>query len=371
MVTLAYVAGMPSAGGRTLVLAHRGDSTSAPENTLAAIESSAAKADLAEFDVRVSADGKLVLMHDSTVDRTTNGTGLVAGKTLAELQALDAGSWFSPAYAGEPVPTLAEAISESVTSEVEPVVERKAGSAVNYHNEFVQIGIGTTEFRVISFSWSFLNDLNALDPTYNLGALGAGTIDQTVIDTVKSQGADFLDWSHNLISQATVDLVHANDLELVVYTVDDVSRMRQLIDYGVDGITTNRPEILYEIVTYTSEWADLNEDGTLDVSDWLVYNAGRGADFTGLSYSQAHALGDLDFDFDNDLTDFIQFKFLYEQANGIGAFQSLLAIPEPSSVSLTLLGLLTLGMTHRNSASMSRLSLRIPKNRLNCSYRRG
>ena len=100
-----------SAHGFTLVEAHRGYSAIAPENTLASIRAGAGIADLTEWDVRVTADGALVVMQDSTVDRTTNGTGAVSALTLAQFQSLDAGSWFSPAYAGEPPPTMAEAIT--------------------------------------------------------------------------------------------------------------------------------------------------------------------------------------------------------------------------------------------------------------------
>src|SRR3954447_960778 len=88
-------------GGRTLVLGHRGASAYAPENTFAAFDlAMELGADGIETDVRVTRDGVLVLLHDETVDRTTDGTGLVAELCRAELDALDAGSWFEAAYAG-------------------------------------------------------------------------------------------------------------------------------------------------------------------------------------------------------------------------------------------------------------------------------
>jgi glycerophosphoryl diester phosphodiesterase len=92
-------------------VAHRGYSAVAPENTLPALAAAIlAGATLIEFDVRTTADGVPVLMHDRAVDRTTDGTGLVADLTLDEVSALDAGSWFSPAYAGARVPLLAEVL---------------------------------------------------------------------------------------------------------------------------------------------------------------------------------------------------------------------------------------------------------------------
>ena len=155
-----------------LVEAHRGYSQIAPENTVASIEAATGFADLSEMDVQVTSDGILVLMHDGSVDRTTDGSGSVGSMTLAQIQLLDAGSWFSATYVGEPVPTMAEAINACLANNIEPLVERKAGAASVYHAEFVSLGLDPSEFRVISFSSGFLADLDALNPDYRLGLLG-------------------------------------------------------------------------------------------------------------------------------------------------------------------------------------------------------
>jgi glycerophosphoryl diester phosphodiesterase len=98
-------------GGRTRVIAHRGFSGVAPENTLVAIRRGIEiGADMAEIDVTLSKDGYVVVIHDETLDRTTNGTGPVSDATLEELQRLDAGSWFAPEFAGEKIPTLGEVL---------------------------------------------------------------------------------------------------------------------------------------------------------------------------------------------------------------------------------------------------------------------
>lgn len=120
-------------------IAHRGAGKLAPENTLAAFRHGASFGyRMFEFDVKLSADGKPVLMHDATLDRTTSGSGRVDALTLGELAALDAGSWHSPAYAGEPVPTLAavarytQANGCFVNIEIKPVPgnEYRTGAAV-------------------------------------------------------------------------------------------------------------------------------------------------------------------------------------------------------------------------------------------------
>jgi len=94
---------------RPLVIAHRGDCAHAPENTLSAFRLALQKgADGIELDVSLSADGELIVCHDSTVDRTTDGTGKIADLSLAQIKALDAGSWFGEAFKGERLPTLSE-----------------------------------------------------------------------------------------------------------------------------------------------------------------------------------------------------------------------------------------------------------------------
>jgi len=208
-----------------LVAAHRGDSINAPENTVASIDSMGPGiADLTEFDVQVTADGALVLMHDATVDRTTDGAGSVASMTLSAIQALDAGSWFSPAFSGEPVPTMAAAINAAITNGIEPLIERKTGAAEVYHAEFVELALTPNDFRVISFNAAFLNELDTLNPAYRLGLLGSDAITQAVIDQAKANGADFLSWNNGVIDQAAVDLVYANGLELMVWTINDATQ---------------------------------------------------------------------------------------------------------------------------------------------------
>src|SRR5512140_48885 len=96
--------------GSVLVIGHRGNDLFAPENTVASFTAALGKADYVEFDGRLSSDGVLVVMHDATVDRTTDGTGAVDSLTLAQLQALDAGSWFSTGFTAERVPTFAQAV---------------------------------------------------------------------------------------------------------------------------------------------------------------------------------------------------------------------------------------------------------------------
>ncbi len=245
MVAVFLLLYVPAASASLLIDCASWQFVDAPENTLASIRAAADFADLTEMDVRVSKDGQLVLMHDGGVNRTTSGRGGVKGKTLAQLQQLDAGSWFSADFVGEMVPTLAQAIDTALTEELVPLIERKAGTAAMFHAEFQRLDLEPSEFRVISFNRGFIDDLNSLNPDYQLGILGGGALTPGKLSRLASRGADFISWAHGSVrSQATVDLVHAYGMELHVWTVDRPVRMQQLIELGVDGITTNYPQTL-------------------------------------------------------------------------------------------------------------------------------
>ena len=246
---ITFSLGLQNQAAAVLIAAHRGDSSAAPENTLASIFSAEGSADLTELDIRETSDGELVLMHDATLNRTTDGRGGIRRRTLADLQALDAGSWFSDDFAAEPIPTLEQAITTALSLGIEPLVERKAGSAEIYHEEFLGLGLDESEFRVISFNQNFISDLDTLNPEYQLGVLGSGAITQARLNRLAAKGADFISWRHTSIrNSAQVDLVHANGMELHVWTVNDESRMEQLIELGVDGITTDYPHLLNSLL---------------------------------------------------------------------------------------------------------------------------
>ncbi|MBN2377273.1 MAG: hypothetical protein JXD22_12785 [Sedimentisphaerales bacterium] len=228
------------------IVAHRGYSAIAPENTIASSNAARGFAHMVEFDVRPTSDGQLILMHDTTVDRTTDGTGTPPSMTFAQIRALDAGSWFSSEFTGELVPLMSEAIL-AVLPDMIPCIERKDGTAQQYYDILQALRI-KYDVVIIAFNWSFLADLNALDPKLKLGALGSGTLNSSTIATIKASGADFIDWSHSGITATEVDLVHAEDMELFLWTINDSARMQELIDWGVDGITTDNPALLQELL---------------------------------------------------------------------------------------------------------------------------
>ncbi|MCD4832111.1 MAG: hypothetical protein K8R02_09980 [Anaerohalosphaeraceae bacterium] len=235
---------------KAVVVAHRGYSAIAPENTIAAFDACYGYADMVEFDVHSSLDSVLVVMHDETVDRTTNGTGLVSSFTLTELKALDAGSWFSSEFAGEQIPTLQESI-EAILPAMTPCIERKAGTAQQYIDLLETMGV-IDDVVIISFSESFLNDVLAINTDVKLGLLRNAAVDDPTLDSMivrlKTNGIDILDWKHSNLDANDIKKIKSVGLEVYVWTVNDANTMEDLIDVGVEGITTDQPEIARTVV---------------------------------------------------------------------------------------------------------------------------
>lgn len=225
-------------------VAHRGNSLFAPENTLAAFEAARGVADLVETDARLSADGQLVLMHDTTVDRTTDGTGTVAGQTLAQLRLLDAGSWFSPAFTGQRIPTLAEMVASTIPYAI-PLIEQKDGPASAYVAELRRIG-AVTNVVLQSFDWNFLAAVHALEPSVRLGALGSGALTPASLATILNSGATLVAWEKSAVTASEVNLVHDAGLALFVWTVDG-AEIKNFLDLGVDGIISNDPALVKQL----------------------------------------------------------------------------------------------------------------------------
>lgn len=227
------------------IIAHRGGAALAPENTLAAIrEGLRLGAQAVEVDVRRTADGELVLMHDERVGRTTDGTGVVGELTWDEISQLDAGSHFSPRFAGEPVPTLDAALAVIVEHgatlmlEVKygpryPGIERQIAETIERHHAQERV-------VVISFDHDWLADFHRAAPDVAVGPLwfrpGADPrIPNTQLVSVQ--------WASVFLRPGFVRRTHRQGYQALVWTVDDARLMRLLLWLGVDGIVTNRPDL--------------------------------------------------------------------------------------------------------------------------------
>jgi glycerophosphoryl diester phosphodiesterase len=243
------------------LIAHRGASADAPENTLAAVRLAWEQgADAVETDVWLTRDRQIVAIHDETPARYTNGTNAIpiADQSLAELKRLDVGSWKGKRWAGETIPTLAEVLATMPTGK-RLYVEIKCGAKiVPVLADFVSSHPAATACLVlIGFSLEVLAELKRrlpsipmlwvveLTPTADGRAWLPSTADS--IDAVDRMGLDGLDVSAGRGVDANfVAAVHATGLQFAVWTVDDFQEARRLIAIGVDGITTNRPGWLHE-----------------------------------------------------------------------------------------------------------------------------
>ncbi|MEV8090159.1 glycerophosphodiester phosphodiesterase [Streptomyces nigra] len=269
--TAALLLPAPAAGAgvraeRPTVIAHRGASSYAPENTLAAVDKAAELGvEWVENDVQRTRDGELVVIHDDNLKRTTDAEEVFPGRspwkvkdfTAAEIARLDAGSWFGPEFAGARVPTLQQFLDRTESHRQKLLLEIK--------NPGLYPGIEQQTLKVLgdegwldashlagrlivqSFSADSVRAVHDLLPTVKTGFLGT----PSVADLSRYAAfADQINPSYTTVSPGYVSSVHAFDgphggpLEVFTWTVNDADTARQVAGYGVDGIITNSPDVV-------------------------------------------------------------------------------------------------------------------------------
>ena len=251
---------------RPLVIAHRGYSMVAPENTLASFELAlAAGADLVELDYYHSKDGIPVVIHDATLDRTTDASDRLSAskirvdaRSAAEITSLDAGSWFSPRFSAEKPPLLTDAL-DFIQKKGVTLIERKAGDAATCVALLKKKNL-VNQLIVQAFDWDYLADFHKLEPKQVLGALGPPStkegrkltddekkLNPAWIDQAKATGARAVVWSR-AVSKEAIDYAHGKDLKVWVYTINEPALANQLLDAGVDGIITDNPALIWKTI---------------------------------------------------------------------------------------------------------------------------
>jgi glycerophosphoryl diester phosphodiesterase len=240
---------------RPLNIGHRGASAAAPQNTLAAFRKAIELgADGVELDAQLSADGVVVVIHDFVVETTTDGVGRVADKTLAELKALDAGSRFSSEFSGERIPTLAQ-VFEAIKDKLLVNVELKDFDSFGGKLEAPVLEVvrrHAMEKRVLfsSFNPFVLRVIKRLAPDIPAGLLYR---EDMPIHLRRAWLAPFMPHQARhphfpMVTEATVQWCHARGLRVNTWTVDEPAEMRRLVALGVDGIITNKPDVLREVL---------------------------------------------------------------------------------------------------------------------------
>jgi glycerophosphoryl diester phosphodiesterase len=251
--------------GPVLNIGHRGASAYAPEHTIEAYDLALEQgADYIEIDLQMTADGVLVALHDKTLNRTADAPegvperfcrGLVSKKTLEQIKMCDAGSWFSPEYAGEQIPTLEEIFQRYGTS-VNYYIETKNPDAapgmeeelVRLLEEYGLIEPAAENWQVLiqSFSAESLMKIHELEPSLPLIQLywaGTSKSIQRDLDAVSEYAVGIGPYKRD-VDAALVEAAHERCLAVHPYTVNTVEEMEALIALGVDGMFTNNPDLL-------------------------------------------------------------------------------------------------------------------------------
>ncbi|MCR9251524.1 MAG: glycerophosphodiester phosphodiesterase [bacterium] len=249
------------------VIAHRGASGVAPENTLAAIGAALDMGvDMIDIDVRMSKDGEVVVIHDATVDRTTDGTGRVDQYTLSELKYLDAGSWKDSKFTGEKIPTLREVL-DSINGRAIALIEIKHLDSTAYE-VFTEHLVETIQAEKNGYEWcilqsyepEYLEIAHDLDDKIQTKKLLVGEDSAPLIAFYmetkvqlgratkrENEQLDALNPPYETLSSRRVFRMHARGFKVYTYLINDRETMIKMLNAGVDGIITDNPRELIKI----------------------------------------------------------------------------------------------------------------------------
>ncbi|MGC9261328.1 MAG: glycerophosphodiester phosphodiesterase [Phycisphaerae bacterium] len=231
------------ANAAVMAIAHRGASAEAPENTVAAFdEAIRLGARAVEMDVRLCKDGLPVILHDATVDRTTNGTGAVADLTWFDLLRLDAGSWKHPRFAGTRIAMLTEAL-QAVVDDAIPVLELKTWMDPAMLRRLLE-EFGVCDRAVIlSFESDILQAIHRLLPRTAMGLLRDEWTPE-LPQLCATLGAEILALDTGVLTVETVSAAQKRHLRVWTYAPNDAGTIAACTAIGVEGIITDHPELI-------------------------------------------------------------------------------------------------------------------------------
>lgn len=243
---------------RCIVIAHRGASAYYPENTMAAFEAAVQmNAEMIEIDVMMSKDRVPVVFHDGSLNKHTDGKGPLKNFTIDQLKEMDAGSWYDEKFTGERIPTLEEVLefasgrialnieikTESVTDELRDGVEERSLKLVKKCKMENHVLFSSFDYRAVGH-------LKELDPGIPVALLYNKHLSGSCkpSELIKKYRANAFNCSYFQLTKKRHNDLQANNIPTLIYTVDKKKRMKKLLERGVRGIFTNKPDVLIDVV---------------------------------------------------------------------------------------------------------------------------
>ncbi len=260
---------------RPLVIAHRGDSMSAPENTLAAYQMAyEANAEMIETDVNITKDGHLVIIHDGTLDRTTNFTGYVHDYTLVELRKADAGSWFSPEFTGERIPTIEEAMEFAKKSGIYMCFEVKGrGSprSLDIATRLIETIRKYDAFESTFLSSYYHDSLAAAKKMAPQLMLAPERLPDDVepdipeaLRQAKELGAEVLQLHYKYLYPEVIKAMREADIALWVWPTTTEDEITPALATGADGVMGDNPALAVQLVNQLNQTTERDTHESLD-----------------------------------------------------------------------------------------------------------
>jgi glycerophosphoryl diester phosphodiesterase len=238
---------------RPLLIGHRGYPARFPENTLASFKGAIqAGCDMIELDVTLTKDRKVVVIHDDTLDRTTTGKGPVRGHALAEIKALDAGSWFDARFAAERVPELSEVMRLTAGRCMLNIEIKESAFEADYPADAIEHQVVTLVKtsgaidRVIisSFDQRILERIAAMDAPPAIACISSHGADKRVLEMLIAMKAFSWHPLFKILTRDQVDMLHAAGLKVFPWTIDTRAEAEKLLALGVDGLICNELRIM-------------------------------------------------------------------------------------------------------------------------------
>lgn len=242
-----------------LNIAHRGGAGLAPENTISCFKQGILYANMLEFDIQPSKDSQLMVFHDRNgVERTTNGEGKVPDLTYDYLRSLDAGSWFNPDYKGEKIPTLSEVLEYSSSANIQYNIELKYYNPDSSWFE-EEILNAVKRFKIEKrtvITARFVENINRLreiDPTIDCALLQKEREKDEYLELLLDLELKTAQIRRFALEDSFIKKCHESEIRVFFFYADEAADMKQAIKLGVDGILTNYPDRLRQIITKVLE----------------------------------------------------------------------------------------------------------------------